>query len=42
MRLRVHRIGKRCRKSLKGEIASTFADPARVDEGLAVLLGAFS
>lgn len=41
MRVRVHRMRKRYRELLKGEIASTLEDPAMVDEELAVLMRAF-
>jgi RNA polymerase sigma-70 factor (ECF subfamily) len=37
----VHRLRKRYRELLRNEVADTLADPAMVDEELAVLLGAF-
>lgn len=40
-RVAVHRLRKRYRELLRAEIAHTLADPAMVDEELAVLLGAF-
>ena len=41
VRLAVHRLRKRYRELLRNEVADTLADPAMVDEELAVLLGAF-
>ncbi len=41
VRVAVHRLRKRYRDLLKHEVARTLADPAMVDEELAVLLGAF-
>jgi RNA polymerase sigma-70 factor (ECF subfamily) len=41
VRVAVHRLRKRYRELLRNEVADTLADPAMVDEELAVLLGAF-
>jgi RNA polymerase sigma-70 factor (ECF subfamily) len=41
LRVAVHRLRKRYREVLRREVADTLADPAMVDEELAVLLGAF-
>jgi RNA polymerase sigma-70 factor (ECF subfamily) len=41
VRVAVHRLRKRYRELLRREVADTLADPAMVDEELAVLLGAF-
>jgi len=41
LRVAVHRLRKRYRELLRNEVADTLADPAMVDEELAVLLGAF-
>ncbi len=41
VRVAVHRLRKRYRELLRHEVADTLADPAMVDEELAVLLGAF-
>lgn len=42
VRVAVHRLRKRYRELLRHEVAQTLADPAMVDEELAVLLGAFA
>ena len=42
VRVAVHRLRKRYREVLRNEVADTLADPAMVEEELAVLLGAFS
>jgi DNA-directed RNA polymerase specialized sigma24 family protein len=42
VRVAVHRLRKRYRELLRGEVADTLSDPAMVDEELAVLLGAFA
>lgn len=42
VRVAVHRLRKRYRELLRNEVAQTLADPAMVDEELAVLLGAFA
>jgi RNA polymerase sigma factor (sigma-70 family) len=42
VRVATHRLRKRYRELLRDEVAHTLADPARVDEELRVLLGAFS
>lgn len=41
LRVAVHRLRKRYRELLRSEVADTLADPAMVEEELAVLLGAF-
>ncbi|MEO5913221.1 MAG: sigma-70 family RNA polymerase sigma factor [Luteolibacter sp.] len=41
LRVAVHRLRKRYREMLRNEVADTLADPAMVEEELAVLLGAF-
>ena len=41
LRVAVHRLRKRYRELLRHEVADTLADPAMVEEELAVLLGAF-
>lgn len=41
VRVAVHRLRKRYRELLRNEVADTLADPAMVEEELAVLLGAF-
>ncbi len=41
VRVAVHRLRKRYRGLLRNEVADTLADPAMVEEELAVLLGAF-
>lgn len=41
VRVAVHRLRKHYRELLRREVADTLADPAMVDEELAVLLGAF-
>jgi RNA polymerase sigma-70 factor (ECF subfamily) len=41
LRVAVHRMRKRYRELLRREVAQTLADPAMVEEELAVLLGAF-
>ena len=41
LRVAVHRLRKRYRELLRAEVAHTLADPAMVEEELAVLLGAF-
>ncbi|MEI6175645.1 MAG: sigma-70 family RNA polymerase sigma factor [Verrucomicrobiota bacterium] len=41
VRVAVHRLRKRYRELLRIEVSQTLADPAMVDEELAVLLGAF-
>ena len=41
LRVAVHRLRKRYRELLRAEVAHTLADPATVEEELAVLLGAF-
>jgi len=41
LRVAVHRLRKRYRELLRSEVAHTLADPAMVEEELAVLLGAF-
>lgn len=41
VRVAVHRLRKRYRELLRDEVAQTLADPAMVDEELAVLLGSF-
>lgn len=41
VRVTVHRLRKRYRELLRREVADTLADPAMVEEELAVLLGAF-
>ncbi|MEO8614981.1 MAG: sigma-70 family RNA polymerase sigma factor [Luteolibacter sp.] len=41
LRVTVHRLRKRYRELLRKEVADTLADPAMVEEELAVLLGAF-
>lgn len=41
LRVAVHRLRKRYRELLRREVGDTLADPAMVEEELAVLLGAF-
>jgi RNA polymerase sigma-70 factor (ECF subfamily) len=41
VRVAVHRLRKRYRELLRRKVADTLADPAMVDEELALLLGAF-
>lgn len=41
LRVAVHRLRKRYRELLRNEVGQTLADPAMVEEELAVLLGAF-
>jgi RNA polymerase sigma-70 factor (ECF subfamily) len=42
LRVAAHRVRKRYRQLLRGEIAKTLVDDTMVDEEMTVLLGAFS